>query len=496
MIASKSLRAEDSAVIVSIPKIQKQKSGTETSIIESEPKTDSQAKIKTNNYYNEWQAELKARKNLEAIVASLQNQIRELEKRVTILDCSNNCPAQPAQQGREKEYLTDEEELALEIGSHLKKNKRPTKKRKAEDSPELSARRQDAKQANLQGKTSDKRLGKLTTGLKKQPLPPPIMISGVDRFGELKKVIEKKTKKSCKFTSYNNNKWKINVDDSDTYREITEELTKTKFQWHSYENKATRPVKVVARGLHFSCDEHDIVEDLSNKKFRILEAKNLIKKETTRGSDGRPMTINRKLSLFMLSFHNQEEVEKIYNIKSIMGIVVKIEPLRKNSNSIPQCKRCQAFGHTQSYCKRDFACVKCEGKHPTNNCPLKKDEKAKCINCHGDHPANYRGCPMAKEYQERKSKATKINQRNTSNNKSKQQVNAENKKLDKVPIAAKTNIPVESKSYSQIVKNTRKEEEISIKEMLITIIQRLDNQDKIIKLLSKEAGKKQQNIND
>lgn len=73
------------------------------------------------------------------------------------------------------------------------------------------------------------------------------------------------------------------------------------------------------------------------------------------------------------------------------------EPLRKNNNLIPQCKRCQAFGHTQSYCRRDYACVKCAGKHATEKCTLKKDQKPKCVNYRDHHVTNYRGCHIAKD---------------------------------------------------------------------------------------------------
>lgn len=88
-----------------------------------------------------------------------------------------------------------------------------------------------------------------------------------------------------------------------------------------------------------------------------------------------------------------------------MGLVVKVEPLHKTFNLIPQCKRCQAFGHTQKYCMRDFIYVKCAGKHPTNRCPSSKDQKAKCANCRGEHLASYRGCIVAKE-QKKKRKTT------------------------------------------------------------------------------------------
>lgn len=86
-------------------------------------------------------------------------------------------------------------------------------------------------------------------------------------FEDLKKLIQNVTNNECKYTSYNNNVWKINVQDSEAYRAITEELTKNKIQWHTYEDKNIRPIKIMAKGLHPSCDEDEIIADVTSKEF-------------------------------------------------------------------------------------------------------------------------------------------------------------------------------------------------------------------------------------
>lgn len=103
----------------------------------------------------------------------------------------------------------------------------------------------------------------------------------------------------------------------------------------------------------------------------------------------------------MLTFENQERVEKIYEIKAILNMAIKIEPLRKNTKIIPQCKRCQGFNHMQVYCRKESRCVKCAGKYLTRNCNISRLTAPKCINCKGSHPANYRGCEVAKGLQKR-----------------------------------------------------------------------------------------------
>uniref|UniRef100_A0A1B0DM52 Pre-C2HC domain-containing protein n=1 Tax=Phlebotomus papatasi TaxID=29031 RepID=A0A1B0DM52_PHLPP len=69
---------------------------------------------------------------------------------------------------------------------------------------------------------------------------------------------------------------------------------------------------------------------------------------------------------------------------------------------IVQCKNCQYFGHTKSYCNRKPKCVKCAGNHLTEAClKVRNDGAAKCSNCNGDHPASYRGCVVHKELQKK-----------------------------------------------------------------------------------------------
>lgn len=103
----------------------------------------------------------------------------------------------------------------------------------------------------------------------------------------------------------------------------------------------------------------------------------------------------------MLTFNNQEKVEDIYNIKTTLSMKVKIEPLNKTTNLIPQCKKCQGYNHTQTYSSREPRYVKCAGKHLTATCTVRKNTPPKCVNCKEQHPANYRGCKIAKELQQK-----------------------------------------------------------------------------------------------
>ena len=76
-----------------------------------------------------------------------------------------------------------------------------------------------------------------------------------------------------------------------------------------------------------------------------------------------------------------------------------MEPPR-HKKDIPQCIRCQQYGHTKNYCNRNPACVKCPKNHLTIQCPSTGTiEEVRCYNCNGKHPASYKGCEARKQLQ-------------------------------------------------------------------------------------------------
>lgn len=282
------------------------------------------------------------------------------------------------------EFNTDEEELALETEWTLNKNKKkPTKKRKAESSPELEPQRVTV----LKLKQNEKA---------KNPKLPPVVLSNIDDFNSVQKIMSSQNIK-YEIKLLNNNQLSIKVNSENDYRTLTKAVNQAKFEWHSYENKATRPCKVIARGLHPTCDPEYIVEDLKQLGFNILSAVNLKKKIKVNDK----LTV-KALPLFMLTFDHSEDIKKVFTIPYIVNTKVKIEAVRKQRGHIPQCKKCQRFEHTQAFCNREPRCVKCAGNHLTFDCKLDKKAPPKCSNCLEAHPANYRGCTVAKELQKRR----------------------------------------------------------------------------------------------
>ena len=157
------------------------------------------------------------------------------------------------------------------------------------------------------------------------------------------------------------------------------------YAWHTYEDKQIRPIRVMATNLHHSCKPAKILEDLKAKGFKAIEVSIKLKYRT-----------KEPLNMFMLTFSPEEDINNFYKISSILRCNVTIQPL-KRTKLIPQCKKCQEYGHTKNYCNNGPRCVKCSENHYTHLCTKSKNVQPKCVHCKGAHPANYRGCKVAIE---------------------------------------------------------------------------------------------------
>jgi hypothetical protein len=98
------------------------------------------------------------------------------------------------------------------------------------------------------------------------------------------------------------------------------------------------------------------------------------------------------LNIFFIDLEPVNNNKDIYEVTAIQNKIVHIEPPRSTKPHIPQCVRCQQYGHTRKYCNKPFNCVKCGGPHNSATCTKPRDSPAKCGLCGGPHPANYKGC--------------------------------------------------------------------------------------------------------
>lgn len=322
----------------------------------------------------------------------------------------NNMSVSTNQPEISEEFATDEEELERETNWILKKSSKRNNKNPISNLPSNSIIVQDAskKQQKLETinvvSTNSIEAVNTVESFKKILPPPPINVVGVNNFTQIQNIINKTLVKDYKIVALNNDVWKINTHDPESYKSLSKGLNEEKLQWYTYENKNVRPIRVMVRGLHSSCPSEDIINDLKSQNFKVIEAVNMVKKIKTDNIDNYTHHVKKPLPLFMISFEHSESTDRIYEIKYILNMKVKIEAMRKNSEIIAQCKKCQGFNHTQRYCSRDPRCVSCAGKHLSINC-VDKTKPPECVNCRSNHPANYRGCEVAKELQRQRKQA-------------------------------------------------------------------------------------------
>lgn len=474
--------------------------------------TDTNSKLEEEN--RELRDKLDKLENIIQVIEKLKEEVNALKKENEKLKSNCNTDiTEIAKLNRACCYSTDEEELERETDWILKK-KRPSKrskKRSAESSPDYCEPEKPST-TGAGNKNNREKHSPVTTAAgnkinkenqppaaaapanknNKEKQPPPINIIGVTNYSDIQFLMKSVTDKEYKVTALNNDVWKINTFDSDTYRTLSMKLKVEGIQWFSYEDKNSRPINVMARGLHPTCAIDDIISDLKSKGLKVLNAVNIIKKERAEVEGGNPTYKKRGLPLFMLSFDNKENIQNIYGISGILNMRVKIEAVRKTTTRIVQCKNCQGFNHTQKYCGRDPRCVKCAGAHPTQACQFPRSTAAKCINCKEQHPASYRGCEVAKKLQ--KIRNQKLN--NPSRNRGNPPAIARASRIEEK--GTRQNIQGVKNSYAQVVKNVdpgkfpENNDNQLIKNLMTSINsinKRLDEQNKFNSLILEQIKK-------
>ncbi|VVC27523.1 Pre-C2HC domain,Endonuclease/exonuclease/phosphatase,Zinc finger [Cinara cedri] len=232
--------------------------------------------------------------------------------------------------------------------------------------------------------------------------PPPITIKGVKQFDKLKQLLtcEESVGNEQQFKVLSNDETRILTKNESQFRSKIKILEENKVEYHRYQLKSEKPFRVVLRGINHDSDMGIITNELYDQGHEVSKITNIqIKKKSDPKNKNSEWTYIR-LPLFFVDLKPRENNKDIYNIKLLCHQIIKIEPPRKKQE-VPQCKNCQALGHTQNYCHRSSVCVKCSEGHRTEDCPKSKKTKAKCANCGEDHTANWKGYSAYKKAIER-----------------------------------------------------------------------------------------------
>ena len=172
------------------------------------------------------------------------------------------------------------------------------------------------------------------------------------------------------------------------FRKITRSLKEKNAAYHTFQLKTDKSYKAVIRELHPKTNTGKISEELAKIGHQVRTINNINKYDT-----------KQPLPLFLVELEPRNNNKEIYDIEKLLNTIIKVEP-PKHKKEIPQCTRCQQYGHTKNYCNITPAWVKCAKNHLTIHCPSTgKIQEVKCYNCNGKHPANYKGCEVGKQLQ-------------------------------------------------------------------------------------------------
>jgi hypothetical protein len=428
---------------------------------------------------------LKENKALRQQNENLLHEVRKLKDTIEKMDIQMAIMGASATGDTQVEYFTDEEELALETCMDLSeqeseedvtsgtvwdwaKNKMKATggKRKGNEITPPTANVQKMRKVT---KTGNEMNATSYAAALKQEKPKPIFVTG-EHVMQLVKIIEKVLGHEdflCKELA--GKQVKVMTTKIDDYRKITGHFNKVGTQWYGELLRSEKPIRVVIKGLSPSIPEADIIKDLKDRNYKVFKVVNMQK----RVKDEKGAVSKVPMPMHMIEFDNSQSMKDIEQVKHILHIKVKVEPWRK-PKGIPQCRKCQAYGHTQRGCHRQPRCVKCADTHLTAECKLPRDKPAKCAGCGEHHPANYKKCTVYTELVDKLNKKASKGQKQGTNAKVPPQPETQKKKE-----LSKSKIEPKAKPERQQQETVIEEKASDLVEILKNLSVRLDKMDEL-----------------
>src|SRR5436190_13671343 len=121
--------------------------------------------------------------------------------------------------------------------------------------------------------------------------------------------------------------------------------------------------------MHFSTDINDIKTSLQELGHNVRNIINM-----------RHFKTKQPLSMFFIDLEPSSINRDIFDVQYLMNAKIIFEPPRKKKE-IVQCNRCQLYGHTRTYCRLKFRCVKCGQDHDSTSCMKESTTAPTCALC-------------------------------------------------------------------------------------------------------------------
>lgn len=220
---------------------------------------------------------------------------------------------------------------------------------------------------------------------KKETFCPPIFLFNVN----IPHLVQQLNTKKIAYKIVNTNKWKskLYLKQSSVHSEMMAILRKANIDSYSYTPKDLKRTSVVLRGLHHKTDINDLKSELENLLPNTIDK---VSKFTTDFSKKQ----NIDTGLFLITLCPGKLIKDLTALHFLQNQRISWE-LPKVNSRIPQCWRCQQWGHMSKNCNKPYVCVKCDEKHLPGKCNFVSSEVnlPYCTNCgERGHPSNYRGC--------------------------------------------------------------------------------------------------------
>lgn len=292
--------------------------------------------------------------------------------------------------------------------------------------------------------------------------PPPIFVEGVECIKPLTELLDTMAVDNYTTKSLSNNRVKIQPSNVEHYSKITKALEEKKTMFHTYQMKQDRTFRVVIRNIHPTTIKEDLKKAIEQEGHEVINISGIQQKGT-----------KIWLPLFNIELKVKTNNKDVYKITKLLNNIVIVEPPHPK-REVPQCSRCQRFGHTKKYCHLTPRCVKCTGNHATVQCLRReRDGDVMCVNCGEKHPANYKGCKVYKELQKKRypplRRKEELNQPTTHNTFIRQGVNyAKIAKTNSQAVQADNNL------QQNYVFATQQQPQNNLEQMMTKMMEKMD----------------------
>ncbi|KAL4136407.1 hypothetical protein QTP88_007955 [Uroleucon formosanum] len=163
---------------------------------------------------------------------------------------------------------------------------------------------------------------------------------------------------------------KVQTSNPEAYRTLVHYLRNEKAEFHTFQLKEDKPMRIVIRNLHPSTSTEMIKNELEHRLYEVRQVTQVISKIP--------------LPLFFVDLEPTDHSKEIFKLESILHTKIKIEEPHK-PKIISQCQNCQAYGHTKAYCGFSPRCVRCGDDHSSSACPNSRQDPMRCALCTEDN---------------------------------------------------------------------------------------------------------------